>query len=201
MKITSTIHAISMKTNQTAIKVAVITVLSFALVSCMQRGSYFSSGISEYKGDGRIEDTSQAGGAYPSRGFIVALPAFKLNEPFTKTFQLDGLPIIEGQKVGVYFNVPKLMQQSDGVGGNASIELCVLSAEGEELTTAKGPLSGFVWSTPVHGYQGQALYKQNGSFFIAKPGIKYRLKIVYSPADMMSQAEGQVYLWCSAGGS
>ena len=115
--------------------------LAIGLASCLAAcgpvgcGTYFTSGIRGYTGDGTIEDTSQRDGILSTRGYLVALPSFPLDQPFDRTFRLDGLPTIEGHPAEIAFVVPNTFPQAHAANAGSIVEFALATADGTSLTT------------------------------------------------------------------
>jgi hypothetical protein len=178
-------------------------VLLLLACSCTPRGSgtYFTSGIRAYKGDGVIEDTSQRGIVLGTRGHLIALPSFPLDKTYENTFRLDGLPTIDGARIEVALLVPETFSRDRAANTNSTVEFSVTGADGKEVIHLKSTLGGLIWSSPVHGHSGSALYQLDHSFFKPVPGEQYRLRVTYSPAPGVAGGEGYFYLWSGIGGS
>ena len=166
-------------------------------------GTYFTSGIRDYVGDGTIQDTSQRGGFFSSRCYMVTLPSFPLNRPYERTFRLDGLPTIEGKPTEIAFFVPKNFPQIHTPNARSTIEFSLTTAEGKQVTSVNSNLGALIWSSPAHplSYSGYALYQLDRSFFQPVAGERYRLHVTYSPASGADTGEGYFYLWSGVGGS
>jgi len=171
--------------------------------SCVSQrtGSYFTSGLRSYRGDGVIEDTSQRAILFGTRGYLVAMPRFQLDRPFDGTFRLGGLPIIEDKKTGVALIVPDTFSRERMPNTNSIIEYSVIDSQGKEITHVKSALGALIWSSPIHGHLGSALYQLDTSFFQPASGASYRLHVTYSPEPGAGAGEGYFYLWSSVGGS
>ncbi|MEA3188557.1 MAG: hypothetical protein QOD99_2387 [Chthoniobacter sp.] len=105
------------------------------LSSCAPHGSgtYFTSGVRDYTGDGTIQDTSQRGGFFPTRCYMVTLPSFPLNRPYEHTFRLDGLPTIEGKPTEIAFFVPNSFSQSHTPNAHSRVEFSVTTADSRRV--------------------------------------------------------------------
>jgi hypothetical protein len=184
-----------------------ILVISIGLLlsSCAPRGrgTYFTSGIRDYTGDGRIQDTSQRGGFFPTRCYMVTLPSFPLNRPYEHTFRLDGLPTIEGKPTEIAFFAPNSFPQTHAPNARSTIEFSLSTADGRQITSLSSTLDALTWSSPAHPihYDGNALYQLDKSFFQPVAGERYRLHVTYSPAPGAGSDEGYFYLWSGIGGS
>ena len=183
-----------------------ILVIGIALLlsSCSPRGrgTFFTSGIRDYTGDGTIQDTSQGGGLFSTRCYMVRLPPFPLDRPYEHTFRLDGLPTIEGKPTEIAFFVPNSFSQTHAPNGHSTIEFSVTAADGKQITSLKSTLAALTWSSPaqpIH-YDGHALYEIDKSFFQPLAGERYQLHITYSPAPGAGSDEGYFYLWSGVGG-
>jgi hypothetical protein len=186
-------------------------VLAFALAvagsvlvcSCAKtdRATQLESGISGYVGDGTIEDTSQPGGALPSRGYLIRFDTFDLTQPYEKTLRLGHLPILEHRKAGIYFVVEYPPSANRSLARSANVDILLTTAGEVRVTHVKSALSDLIWATPVHGYSGSALYDPGKAFFIPRPGERYRLQIKYTPGPAEPSGRGYVYVWCSRGGA
>lgn len=172
------------------------------LVSCASRwrGSYFTSGIKSYAGDGIIQDTSESAWPISTRGYAILFPKFRLDTSYSNSFRLEGLPIIEGRKIGIYFLVDDSLPKESAIIANAHIRLTVLDSDSKKVCDSEGILQDFTWSSPWHKYSGHALYQQDHSFFTPIPNQSYRLSVSYSPGKGASHGEGQIYLTCAVGG-
>ena len=175
------------------------------LSSCAPHGSgtYFTSGVRDYTGDGTIQDTSQRGGFFPTRSYMVTLPSFPLNRPYEHTFRLDGLPTIEGKPTEIAFFVPNSFSQAHTPNAHSSVEFSVTTADSRRVTSVSSTLGALIWSSPPHPihYSGNALYQLDTSFFQPVAGERYRLHVTYSPAPGADSGEGYFYLWSGVGGS
>ena len=175
------------------------------LSSCVPfgRGTYFTTGIRGYSGDGNIQDTSQWFDFFPVRSFMVTLPSFPLDKPYEHTFRLDGLPTIEGHPTEIYFFVPSSFSKAHTPNADSRVEFSVTTAEGRRITTVRSTLGALTWSgppDPIH-YSGSGLYQLDTSFFQPVAGEKYRLHVMYSPAPGADSSEGHFYLLNGVGGS
>lgn len=177
--------------------------LALLLTSCIRHGTgtYFTSGIRDYAGDGTIRDASQRGGGFRTRGYLVELPNFRLNRPYEHTFQLVGLPTIEGKRVEIAFLVPETFSQTHTANAHSTVEFSLSTTDGKQITSHKSTLGDLIWSSPVHGHSGYALYHLDRSFFQPVSTERYRLRITYSPAAGADSGEGYFYLWSAVGGS
>ncbi len=184
-----------------------ILVISIALLlsSCSPRGrgTFFTSGIRDYTGDGTIQDTSQRGGFFSTRCYMVRLPPFPLDRPYEHTFRLDGLPTIEGKPTEIAFFVPKKFSQTHAPNARSTIEFSLVTADGKQITSLNSTLGALIWSSPANpiNYDGHALYKIDKSFFQPVAGERYRLRVTYSPELGAGSGEGYFYLWSGVGGS
>ncbi|MEY2577039.1 MAG: hypothetical protein QOF80_2526 [Verrucomicrobiota bacterium] len=184
-----------------------ILVISIALLlnSCSPRGhgTFFTSGVRDYTGDGTIQDTSQGDGLFSTRCYMVRLPPFTLDRPYERTFSLDGLPTIEGKPTEIAFFVPNSFSQTHAPNARSTIEFSLSTADGKQITSLTSVLGALTWSSPAHpiSYDGHALYQIDKSFFQPVAGERYRLRVTYSPAPGAGSDEGYFYLWSGVGGS
>jgi hypothetical protein len=134
---------------------------------------------------------------------MVRLPPFPLDRPYEHTFNLDGLPTIEGHPTQIAFFVPNSFSRTHPPNARSTIELSVSTAGGKQITSLSSPLGALTWSTPAQpvNYDGHALYELDKSFFQPVAGERYRLHVKYSPAPGAASSEGFVYLWSGLGGS
>lgn len=177
--------------------------LSLLACSCTPRGggTFFTSGISAYKGDGVIEDTSQRAILFGTSGYLVALPHFPLDKPYENTFRLDGLPTIDGSRTEVVFLVPETFSRNRAANTNSIVEFSLVGKGRTDVIHVKSTLGSLIWSSPVHGHPGSALYHLDRSFFQAVPGELYRLHVTYSSAPGAAGGKGYFYLRSEIGGS
>ncbi len=157
-------------------------------------GTYFSTGIRGYSGDGEIVDVSERGGFFSTKGYRVVLPRFAINRAYAHTFRLEGLPTMEDRPISIHFAVPSSLTRLAAAKSGASIEMLLTTTAGREVTRIKRPLDDLVWS-------GSSLYDRDHSFFHPSPGEQYRLEVKFSPGSGLNAAEGFVYLSCLCGGS
>ena len=194
----------SLGDSRTVSRILAITIAGL-LTSCAPhgRGTYFTSGIRDYTGDGTIQDTSQRGGFFSTRSYMVTLPSFPLNKPYEHSFRLDGLPTIEGKPTEIAFFVPNSFSQTRTSNARSTITYSLSTAEGRRLTSVSSTLGALIWSSPaqpIH-YSGHALYQLDKSFFQPAAGERYHLHVSYSPAPDTDSGEGYFYLWSGVGGS
>lgn len=177
--------------------------LTWLLCSCAPhgRGTYFTSGIRNYTGDGTIQDTSQRSGILQTRGYLVALPHFPLNRSYEHTFQLDGLPTIESKQIEIVFLVPETFSQTRTANAHSTVEFTLSTSDDKRVTNLNSTLRALIWSSPVHDHSGYALYHLDRSFFQPVSGERYRLHVRYSPAPGADSGDGYFYLWSGIGGS
>ena len=184
-----------------------ILVISIALLlnSCSPRGrgTFFTSGVRDYTGEGTIQDTSQGGGLFSTRCYMVRLPSFSLDKPYKRTFSLDGLPTIEGKPTEIAFFVPNSFSKTHASNVGSTIEFSLSTADGKQITSLNSTLGALTWSSPAHPihYDGHALYEIDKSFFQPVAGERYRLHVTYSPVPGAGSDEGYFYLWSGVGGS
>jgi hypothetical protein len=181
--------------------IAILLAVLTCSCSYQRGGTYFTSGIRGYKGDGTIEDTSQRSGFFNTRGYLVSLPRFSLDKPYKNTFRLDGLPTINGRSTEIVFLVPETFSRDRAANTNSVVEFSLVRADGTEVVHVRSALGALIWSGPVHGRSGSALYQFHESFFKPVPGEAYQLRVTYSPASGAAEGEGYFYLWCGVGGS
>jgi hypothetical protein len=179
--------------------------LAWSLSSCVPhgRGTYFTSGIRDYTGDGTIQDTSERDGFLQSRSYLVTLQHFPLNKPYEQTFRLGGLPTMEGKMSEIALFVPTTFSESNPVNARCTLEFSLSTADGKGLTNLKSKLGALTWSSPpsaIH-YIGHAIYHREQSFFQPIPGQRYILHVKYSPVLGADGGEGYIYLWTGIGGS
>jgi hypothetical protein len=166
-------------------------------------GTYFTSGIRDYTGDGTIQDTSQRGSFFPTRSYMVSLPSFPLNRPYEHTFRLDGLPTIEGKPTQVAFFVPNSFSQARTPNARSTVELSITTADSKQVTSVSSTLGALIWSSPAHPLHssGHAVYQLDTWFFQPVAGERYRLHVRYSPASGADSGDGYFYLRSGVGGS
>lgn len=175
------------------------------LSSCAPNGSgtYFTSGIRDYIGDGTIQDTSQRSGFFSTRSYMVIFPSFPLNRPYEHTFRLDGLPTIKGKPTEIAFFVPNTFSQVHTPNADSTVKFSVTTADGRRVTSVGSKLGALIWSSPAYPihYSGNAIYQLDTSFFHPIAGERYRLHVTYSPAPGADSSEGFFYLRTGVGGS
>ena len=168
--------------------------------ACRPRGTYFNAGIAQYRGEGRITDTSERSGFVSTRGYLVEFPRFDLGRSYDHKFRLINLPTIEGKEVQIRFVVEDetLEQNKKTLDSRASVSLT--DSAGNLVTEFSSKIGSLVWSSPVHGHTGYALYDSKHSLFIPRPNETYVLHIIYAPDVSLVSKSGYVYLYSGCRG-
>ena len=183
--------------------------LAFLSSGCAPSGTYTRYGVSHYRGDGVIRDVSQCAWPFSSHGFVIELDQFDLGNALDKQFHLADVPTIAGSHVEIALavedeeisrlgirSVDSLRRQ---LRANVSFEL--LDSTNGLVTALSTNIGSFVWSGPVHGYNGFWLYIEPGSFFTPRAGERYFLHVRYSPDASLRGKQGRIYLDSLYGGS
>jgi len=183
-------------------------VLMFTACGRCGWGTYYLNGTRSYSGDGTISDASVPSGFFGTRGYVIDFPTFDLGQRFEASYHLSGVPTL-----GVRAPAEISMMVDDPRGFLASsvdslkdmfkaILKCSLSdSSGAVITKFEAPLNSLIWSSPIHGRSGYALYELHKSFFVPNSKEKYTLTIEYSGDPGLSGKTASIYLWCACGGS
>lgn len=170
-------------------------------------GSYYSHGLKQYSGDGKISDTSQSSGLFGTNGYIVDFPEFDLGAAHRATYHLAGLPSLGGAnaEIALMIKDPKGWSATDvdelRDRTTATFKCSLVDSSGKVVTTFETPLKKLIWSSPIHDRSGYALYDLDKSFFLPRSDANYTLSIEYSGDSSLGGEQGAVYIWCGCGGS
>jgi hypothetical protein len=123
-----------------------------------------------------------------------------LGRSHNNRFVLTNLPTIEGHEVQIAFVVEDgTIEQTKNIL-NASASVLLTDSASNVVTEFSNKIGGLVWSSPVHGHAGHALYHDGRSFFMPRPSETYALHIIYSPDPSLVSKSGYFYLYSGCGG-
>jgi len=169
--------------------------------ACRSRGTYLNAGIAQYRGDGRISDTSEHSGFVSTRGYLIEFPRFDLGRSYDDRFRLINLPTIGGREIQIRFVVDDETLERTKKKLDASVTVSLTDSAGNLVTEFSSKIGNLVWSSPIHGHTGYALYDSKHSLFIPRPNEAYFLHVIYSPDASLVSKSGYVYLYSGCGGS
>ena len=185
------------------------TLIVFLLSACGRCGwgTYYSTGIKKYSGDGSISDVSQSSGGLGSRGYVIDFPKFDLGKPYQSTYHLSEIPtlghaaaqislMIEDSNASLASRVDQLKASS-----TANLKCSLSDSSGKMITKFEVPLSKLTWSSPIHGRSGYALYELEKSEFLPDSKTVYTLAVEYSGDPELNGKIGWFYVWCGCGGA
>src|SRR5205823_4911261 len=110
------------------LRVAVfVTCCLFLCASCGRCGfgSYYTHGINQYTGDGKISDASQSSGLFGTHGYVVEFPKFDLGEKYEKRFRLTRLPELgrANAEIRLVIEDPTVEKRKETLTGTLAIKL------------------------------------------------------------------------------
>ncbi len=158
-----------------------------------------------HKGDGVFVNTSWrfpwVTVGIPLPGYQIKFPNFDLDRDYSASYQIENLPIVEGQHAICYLCVQgtnlkyfdKRISQLV-----ATFKMEVYDEHDQLVCQVDHPLRDLRWSTPLRE-SGYALYSERGSRFIPLANSHYTLKVWYVGDPQLNPGSGFVYIGC--GGS
>lgn len=164
-------------------------------------GTYYRRGINGYSGDGKIYDVSQGSGFLGGRGYVIQFPTFDLGERHQAEFQLSHLPTLGNARaqISLLIEDPTVEERKGSLHAETT---CLLkNSSGTVVAEFSQTLDTLIWSSPVHGRRGHALYNLDRSFFRPQSNTRYTLTVFYSGEPQIKGTTGYFYIWCGCGGS
>ena len=168
--------------------------------SCLRPGNA-NSWSKMYSGDGKIVDISQPSGWFGSKGYLIEFAPFDLDKPFHAVYRLEGMPEVGRSKADVRLLVDERISDSlkNSLVGRFTVDL----RDHSDLPTLSMSerLRDLIWSSPIHGRRGYALYSLEHSSFAFRTKSRYTLTVDYSGDPQLSGKGGWVYILVACGGS
>jgi hypothetical protein len=84
---------------------------------------------------------------------------------------------------------------------SARLKCSIIDSGGRSALQIDVALKDMIWSSPIHGRSGYALYQLEGSEFVPNKDATYTMSVEYSGDAQLAGKKGSLYLWCGCGGS